>query len=191
MKPKFFKTQKDFRKWFEKYSNKKSELIVGFYKVGSGKPSITWPQSVDEAICFGWIDGVRKSIDKESYMIRFTPRKTGSIWSKINIEKAEELIKNKMMKPEGLKAFSLRKDSKSKVYAYEQKDIKLDKDFENAFKANKKAWDYFQAQPHSYKKQTIWGIMNAKQENTKIKRLNELIADSEAGIHIKRLRWNK
>ena len=95
------------------------------------------------------------------------------------------------MKPEGLKAFSLRKDSKSKVYAYEQKDIKLDKDFENAFKANKKAWDYFQAQPHSYKKQTIWGIMNAKQENTKIKRLNELIADSEAGIHIKRLRWNK
>ena len=113
MKPNFFKTQKDFRKWFEKYSNKKSELIVGFYKVGSGKPSITWPQSVDEAICFGWIDGVRKSIDKESYIIRFTPRKPGSIWSKINIEKAEELIKNKMMKPEGLKAFSLRKDSKS------------------------------------------------------------------------------
>ncbi len=190
MDPKFFKTQKDFRKWFEKNSKKESELIVGFYKVSSGKSSITWPQSVDEAICFGWIDGVRKSIDKESYMIRFTPRKPGSIWSKINIEKAEELIKNKLMKPEGLNAYNLRKESKSKIYAYEQKDVKLDKEFEKIFKANKKAWEYFQAQPPSYKKQTIWGIINAKQESTKIKRLNELIADSEAGVHIKRLRWN-
>ncbi len=190
MDPKFFKTQKDLRKWFEKNSNKESELIVGFYKVSSGKSSITWPQSVYEAICFGWIDGVRKSIDKESYMIRFTPRKTGSIWSKINIEKAEELIKNKLMKPEGLNAYILRKDSKSKIYAYEQKDVALNKDFEKIFKANKKAWEYFQSQPPSYQKQTIWGIINAKQESTKIKRLNELIADSEAGVHIKRLRWN-
>ncbi len=188
MKPIFFKTQKDFRKWFENNSQKESELIVGFYKVSSGKPSITWSQSVDKAICFGWIDGVRKSIDDESYKIRFTPRKPSSIWSKINIDKAEELIKNKMMLPEGLEAFEKRKDSRSKIYAYEQKDVKLDKEFEKIFKANKKAWEYFQSQPPSYKKQTIWGIINAKQESTKIKRLNELIKDSESHQHIKRLR---
>jgi uncharacterized protein YdeI (YjbR/CyaY-like superfamily) len=104
-RPRFFPSQLDFRKWLEKNHNKETELIVGFYKVGTGKPSLTWSQSVDQALCFGWIDGIRKSIDNESYCIRFTPRKPSSNWSAINIKKVEELTKLGLMKPEGTKHF--------------------------------------------------------------------------------------
>src|ERR1700749_1534550 len=120
MEPTFFAKQADFRKWLTKNHEKQKELYVGFYKVGSGKPSITWPQSVDEALCFGWIDGVRKSIDEHSYYIRFTPRKPGSIWSAINIKKIEELTQKGLMYPMGIEAFGKRKENKSKVYAYEK-----------------------------------------------------------------------
>ena len=181
MKPIFFPTQMKFREWLQKNHHKETELLVGFYKVGSGKQSMNWPQSVDEALCFGWIDGVRKSIDSERYCIRFTPRKATSIWSAINIKKMAELIKKGLMQPAWLAAFSKRKETKSKIYAYENEPAKLDPKFEKKLKANKKAWAFFQSQAPSYKNVAIHRIMHAKQEATKLKRLENLIAVSEAG----------
>jgi uncharacterized protein YdeI (YjbR/CyaY-like superfamily) len=166
----------------------KKELWLGFYKTNSGKPSITWPQSIDEALCFGWIDGIRKSIDETSYVIRFTPRKPGSIWSAVNIRKIEELTKNGLMHPAGVKAFNKRDEKKSKIYSFEQKNIQLDKKFEKLFKQNKQAWKFFLSQPPSYQKPALWWIVSAKQETTKQKRLNTLIKDSEEGQRIKQLR---
>ena len=180
MIPIFFPTQKEFRKWLETNHNKETELFVGFYKVNSGKPSITWSQSVDQALCFGWIDGVRKSIDEDSYFIRFTPRKPGSIWSAINIQKMEELTKQGLMQPAGFASYENRKENKSKIYSYEKADVKFTFDFEKQFKANKKAWDYFQSLASSYRKLSTNWVMSAKQETTKLKRLNELIADCQA-----------
>lgn len=180
MIPIFFPTQKEFRKWLETNHNKETELFVGFYKVNSGKPSITWSQSVDQALCFGWIDGVRKSIDEDSYFIRFTPRKPGSIWSAINIQKMEELTKQGLMQPAGFASYENRKENKSKIYSYEKADVKFTSDFERQFKANKKAWEYFQSLASSYRKLSTNWVMSAKQETTKLKRLNELIADCQA-----------
>ena len=189
VQPVFFATQSDFRKWLQKNHRKASELFVGFYKVQSGKPSMTWSQSVDQAICFGWIDGVRKSIDKDSYFIRFTPRKPTSIWSAINIKKVEELTKKGLMQPAGLASFKFKKEHKSKIYAYEKEAVKLSARFEKQFKANKKAWAFFQSLPPSYHRSALDWVMSAKQETTSIKRLNELITDSEAGRKIKRLSY--
>lgn len=181
--PTFFATQAAFRKWLEENHSKATELLVGYYKVDSGKPSMTWSQSVDEALCFGWIDGIRKSIDKYSYSIRFTPRKPTSIWSAVNIAKSEELIKQGLMHPSGLLAFSLRQEHKSKIYSFEIAEVKLSADFEKIFKADKTAWNYFQSLSPSYRKTSTNWVMNAKQESTRIKRLNELIADSKAGTN--------
>jgi len=181
MTPTFFAKQSDLRKWFEKNHEKQTELLVGFYKVGSGKLSITWPQSVDEAICFGWIDGVRKSIDKDSYCIRFTPRRPTSIWSAINIKKVEELTKQGLMKPAGLASFEKREEKKSRIYAYEKEPATLDKNYEKTFKANKKAWTFFKSQAPSYQKVLVHWIMSAKQEATQISRLEKLISSSETG----------
>ena len=155
-------------------------MLVGFYKVGSGKPSMTWSQSVDEALCFGWIDAVRKSIDKESYQIRFTQRKPTSIWSAINIRKIEELTKQGLMRPTGLASFEKRIESKSKIYSYEKDEAALTPNFKKQFKANKKAWEYFQSLAPSYRKVSTHWVMSAKQETTRIKRLNQLITDSAA-----------
>lgn len=179
----FFEKQSDFRKWLKKNHRTETELIVGFYKVGSGKPSMTWPQSVDEALCFGWIDGVRKSIDKDSYQIRFTQRKPSSIWSAVNIRKIEELTAKGLMQPAGLASFEKRTESKSKIYSHEISEVAFSSAFEKQFKANKKAWSYFQSLAPSYKKTSINWVMSAKQDATKIKRLNELIQDSEAGTN--------
>jgi uncharacterized protein YdeI (YjbR/CyaY-like superfamily) len=179
MEATFFEKPADFRKWLEKNHAKKTELLVGFYKVGCDKPSITWPESVDEALCFGWIDGVRKSIDADSYSIRFTPRKPTSIWSAINIKKMEELKKKGLMKPAGLASFEKRKEAKSKIYIYENETAALNKEFEKKFKSNKKAWAFFQAQAPWYKKLTIGRIMNAKQEKTQSSRFEELLKASE------------
>lgn len=175
----FFATPAEFRKWLEKYHNKETELLVGFYKVASGRPSMTWSESVDQALCFGWIDGVRKSIDKESYSIRFTPRKSTSIWSAINIDKMEALTKAGLMKPEGQKAFSLRTESRSKIYSHEKEPVPLDTAYEKQFKKNKLAWDFFMKQAPSYKKVTIHWIMTAKQEKTRQSRLEKTITESE------------
>lgn len=188
-KPTFFPTQSDFRKWLEKNHDKGKELLVGFYKVTSGKQSISWPQSVDEAICFGWIDGIRKSIDEESYSIRFTPRKPSSIWSSVNIKKVEELAKKGLMHSSGIAAFSKRQEKKSAIYSYEKEPETLSKLFLKKFKANKKAWSYFHAMAPSYQRSCVHWVMTAKQEPTKIRRLKELIDDSERGRKIKRLNY--
>lgn len=187
--PLFFKTRSSFRKWFEENHDKATELLVGFYKVNSGKASITRSESVDEAICFGWIDGVRKSINEESYCIRFTPRKPKSIWSTINIKKVEELSRQGLMHPFGIAAFAKRTENKSGIYSYEKEAAILSKDFIKKFKANKKAWKFFQSMPPSYTNTAIHWVMTAKQETTKVKRLEELIRDSEAGRKIKRLNY--
>jgi uncharacterized protein YdeI (YjbR/CyaY-like superfamily) len=183
MKPIFFAKQSDFRKWLQKNHKRETELLVGFYKVGSGKPGMTWSQSVDEALCFGWIDGVRKSIDKDSYQIRFTQRKPTSIWSAINIKKVAELTKQGKMQPAGLASFEKRTEQKSKIYTYENEEAKFTQTFEKEFKANKKAWSYFQSLAPSYKKLSTHWVMRAKQDSTKTKRLSELIGDSEKGIN--------
>jgi uncharacterized protein YdeI (YjbR/CyaY-like superfamily) len=183
MEPIFFLKQSDFRKWFIKNHKKETELIVGFYKRDSGKPSMTWPQSVDEALCFGWIDGVRKSIDKNSYQIRFTPRKPSSIWSGVNIKKVAELTEKGLMQPSGITIFEKRAENKSIIYAFENEEVKFSAAFEKQFKANKKAWEYFQSLAASYRKPSSNWVMNAKQETTQLKRLHALIADSEAGIN--------
>jgi len=183
MAPTFFAKQSDFRKWLQKNHKREAELLVGFYKISSGKPSITWSQSVDEALCFGWIDGVRKSIDKDSYQIRFTRRKPTSIWSAINISKIEELTKQGLMRPAGLASFEKRIESKSKIYSYEKDEVELPPNFKKQFKANKKAWAYFQSLAASYKKISAHWVVSAKQETTKIKRLNQLISDSAAGTN--------
>jgi uncharacterized protein YdeI (YjbR/CyaY-like superfamily) len=181
--PTFFAKQSDFRKWLQKNHKTETELLVGFYKVGSGKPSMTWPESVDQALCFGWIDGVRKSIDKESYQIRFTKRKANSIWSAINIKKIEALKKQGLMQPAGLASFEKRTESKSRLYSYEKDKVELPPNFEKQFKTNKKAWDYFQSLAPSYRKVSTHWVMNAKQETTRLKRLNQLIAESATGTN--------
>ena len=183
MKSIFFSQPSEFRKWLEKNHDKETELVVGFYKVGSGKPSITWSQSVDQALCFGWIDGVRKSIDGDSYTIRFTPRKSSSIWSAVNIAKIKELTKNGLMHPSGLAAFNKRQDSKSGIYSFEKAEISFSPAFEKLFKANKKAWKYFQDLAPSYRKTSMNWVMSAKQPATQLKRINQLIADSESGTN--------
>jgi uncharacterized protein YdeI (YjbR/CyaY-like superfamily) len=185
MQPRFFKTPTAFRKWLAANHAKSSELWVGFYKKNSGKPSIDWPESVDEALCFGWIDGVRKTIDDRSYKIRFSPRKPASIWSAVNIRNVERLTKEKRMQPAGLKAFAARKENRSGVYAYEQRPPELVEPYASQFKKNKAAWKFFQAQPPYYRKTLTWFIVSAKQEETRLKRLNILIEASAQG---KRLR---
>lgn len=180
----FFPTSKEFREWLEENHKKEKELLVGFYKVSTKKLSITWSESVDQALCFGWIDGVRKSIDDESYSIRFTPRKPTSIWSAINIKKVEELTQAGLMNPEGLKAFELRKEEKSAVYSHEKELATLDPEFEKQFKANKKAWEFFNNQAPSYKKVMLHWIMRAKQEKTRLSRLEKTIRESELGKRV-------
>ena len=181
--PIFFSTQTQFREWLENNHNKETELFVGYYKIKSGYPSMTWSQSVDQALCFGWIDGVRKSIDEHSYQIRFTPRKTESVWSPVNLEKIEILKKKGLMQPAGIKIFKNRTESKPYDYAFRQKELKLPSDFESLFKENLKAWDYFKSLAPSFKKLSILWVISAIQDKTKIKRLNELIASSELGTN--------
>jgi len=184
MKPRFFKSPSDFRKWLAANHAKAKELWVGFYKKDSGKRSITWPESVDEALCFGWIDGVRKRIDAESYMIRFSPRKPSSIWSTVNIRNAEKLIREKRMQPAGLKSYEARKDYRSGIYSYEQRSAELVEPYAGKLRRNKAAWKFFQAQPPYYRKMINWWIVSAKQEETRLKRLEKLIELSANGQRV-------
>jgi uncharacterized protein YdeI (YjbR/CyaY-like superfamily) len=178
MNPVFFKDQNEFREWLRKNHDKEAELVVGYYKVSTGKPSMTWSESVDQAICYGWIDGIRRSIDDESYSIRFTPRRPTSIWSKINLKKVEELTKKGLMEKQGLEVFNNRK-SKSGVYSFEKEITKLDEKYEKILRENMAAWEFFSRQAPSYKKNVCNWIMSARQEETKISRLNKLIRSSE------------
>ena len=182
VKPTFFATPAAFRAWLKKHHRTADELWVGFYRKESGKPSITWSESVDEALCFGWIDGIRKKLSDEAYTNRFTPRRPGSNWSAINIAKVELLTKQKRMAAAGVAAFAKRSEAKSRIYTYEQKDvITFEKAFEKAFKASKAAWAFFQAQPPYYRKLMTRWVGGAKQEETRRRRLDKLIAACESG----------
>ena len=178
MTPIFFPTQTKFRKWLQENHETASEIIVGYYNVKSGKGGMNWSESVDQALCFGWIDGVRRKIDEESYCNRFTPRRANSNWSAVNIAKVVELTEKGLMEPAGIAAFAKRQESKSKVYAYENELKQFTGEFEKRFKANEKAWKFFESQANWYKKQMINWVMTAKQEATRRKRLEKLIVES-------------
>ncbi len=178
----FFGTPDDWRRWLVEHHAERREVWVGFHKKGSGRPSITWPEAVDQALCFGWIDGVRKSLDADSYRIRFTPRKPSSTWSSVNIRRVGELTDLGLMHPAGLAAFEARKPERSGVYSYEQRDqAGLDPTHEEQLRANPSAWEFFQAQPPWYRKAATWWIVSAKREATRLKRLATLIECSEQG----------
>jgi uncharacterized protein YdeI (YjbR/CyaY-like superfamily) len=181
MKIKYFKSANDFRRWLKKNHATTQDLWVGYYKKSSQQPSITWPESVDEALCFGWIDGIRKSIDGLRYTIRFTPRRRGSIWSAVNIKRAQELSNKGLMEPAGMAAFDARKENKSGIYSYEQRSVNLDAPYEERLRQNKAAWDFFYAQPSSYRKAISWWVVSAKQEATRLKRLEKLMKESARG----------
>ena len=174
-KPKFFATAADFQAWLDKHHDTAAELLVGYYKVDSGKPSMTWPESVDAALCYGWIDGVRRKIDDESYSIRFTPRKPHSTWSAVNIRRAAELTREGLMRPAGMKAFAAREKSRSAIYAFEQLEIAFDTAQEARFRANPAAGNYFQSKPPWYRKTATWWVISAKRPDTRDKRLRILI----------------
>ena len=185
MNPKFFESPAKFRAWLKANHLKCTELWVGFRKKHTGLPSITWPESVDQALCFGWIDGVRKSLDESSYMIRFTPRRAGSTWSQINIRRARELERLGLMQSSGRKAFESRDAVQTMRYSFEREHAKLPIALERMLKANKLAWSFFQSQPPSYRRTATWWVMTAKREETRVRRLSTLIEDSAAGRRVK------
>lgn len=186
--PGFFARPEQLRAWLKKHHASRAELWVGLYKKGSGKASITWPQLVDELLCFGWIDGVRKSRDAESYVNRVTPRRRGSTWSAVNLKRAGELIGLGLMEPAGLAAYDARDEAKTRRYSFEQERASLGRPYEAEFKRNAKAWSWFSSQPPSYRKTAIWWVVSAKRETTRRRRLQALIRDSESGQRIGPLR---
>ena len=177
----FFKTPAELRRWFAKHHASEDFLWVGFYKKDTGEPSVTWPESVDEALVVGWIDGIRKRIDGQRYKIRFTPRRGGCVWSAINIARVEELAKAGRMRPAGLDAFALRRENRSGIYSYEQRTAALPEPYAAMLAANKRAEAFFAAQPPSYRKLACWWVVSAKQEETRSKRLGKLIDACVAG----------
>ena len=181
MKVRYFKSPSNFRRWLEKNHAITQEVWVGYYKKSSRQPSMTWPESVDGALCFGWIDGIRKSVDDLRYTSRFTPRRRGSIWSAVNIKRVRELSDKGLMKPHGMAAFDARKENRSGIYSYEQRSTNLDAPYEKRLRQNKAAADFFYAQPPSYRKAIGWWVVSAKQEATRLKRLQKLIEESANG----------
>jgi uncharacterized protein YdeI (YjbR/CyaY-like superfamily) len=178
--PTYFETEADFRRWLERNHDRASELPVGFHKKGSGLPSIDWPQARDQALCFGWIDGVRKSLGEAAYTIRFTPRRKGSIWSRVNIERFKALQAAGQMTEAGELAFEEGKE-RTDHYSYENAERSLSAQEEKAFRANKAAWKDFQGRPAGYRKMVLFWITSAKRPETRAKRLATLIEDSAAG----------
>jgi uncharacterized protein YdeI (YjbR/CyaY-like superfamily) len=188
MDPMFFATPDEWRAWLGRHHASAEELWVGFYKRGTGRPSITWPESVDQALCYGWIDGVRRSLGQESYAIRFTPRRAGGTWSKINLKRVGELEALGLMHQAGRTAHAARTAAKSGIYSYERRDqARLAPEQERAFKRNRKAWSYFQSQAPWYRRTATHWVVSAKREETRAKRLATLIADSAAGRRIAQL----
>jgi uncharacterized protein YdeI (YjbR/CyaY-like superfamily) len=192
VKPRFFATPGDFRAWLEAHHDAETELLVGFHKKGSGRESITWPESVDEALCFGWIDGMRRSLSGTAYVIRFTPRKTTSTWSAVNVARVTELTKAGRMRPAGLRAFAARRADRTGVYSFERnKAAKLPEEQEKRLRANRRASAFFDAQPPWYRRTAIHWVISAKRPETREWRLSRLIADSAAGRRIKPLVRNE
>ena len=182
MDPVFFATRDELRAWLERHHADRDELWVGLYKKGSGKPSVTWPEVVDEALCFGWIDGVRRGLGPDSYANRLTPRRPRSNWSAINVKRVGELIEEGRMTPAGLAAFEARTGDRTGVYSYEQRrNAALDAEQERRFRAVPAAWEYFQARPPSYRRSAIHWVTSAKRAETRERRLATLIEDSAAG----------
>lgn len=189
--PTFFATPADFRRWLQKNHKTADELWVGFYKKHTGKPTISYQEAVDQALCFGWIDGIRKSIDDEAYMNRFTPRRKGSIWSRINIKRAQELIDEGLMKPAGAQAFAARDEARTARYSFERDKVAFSPAQLRAFRKNKRAWAFFQKQPPSYQRMATWFVISAKQEATQERRLARVIEDSEAGVRLQAMKPRK
>jgi uncharacterized protein YdeI (YjbR/CyaY-like superfamily) len=177
----YFPKPADLRRWFARHHASAKEVWVGFYKKDSDRESITWPESVAEALCVGWIDGIRKSLDAESYTIRFTPRKAGSIWSAVNMKMAEELIAAGKMKAPGLAAYERRLENRSGIYAYEQRSAELPEEFAEVLRADAAAWADYQKRPPSYRKRVNWWVLSAKTEVTRRKRLQQLLEASAEG----------
>jgi len=191
MKPTFFKTQQAFRKWLGQHHAEVAELWVGFHRRDSGKGGITYPQALDEALCFGWIDGLRKTVDESRYMVRFTPRKLDSIWSAINTRRVDELIAQGHMQKPGLAVFEGRDRKKSQRYSYERYNCRLGAAQERQFKVNPKAWEFFRTQAPWYQRTATWWVISAKREETRLKRLATLIAHSDKGRKIAPLDYPK
>lgn len=188
----FFTAAAAWREWLAAHHVTAAELQVGFYKRDAGRPSITYQEALDEALCYGWIDGVRKGLDEASYTIRFTPRKPRSNWSAVNIRRVEELLRLGRMQPPGIQAYEARDAERSRIYSYEQEQHALTEAFQQQFRANGAAWSFFQAQPPSYRKVASYWVMSAKQEATRLRRLAALIADSAEGRRLTILtRWQK
>ena len=182
MQPKFFPTQKHFRQWLEKNHDRVTELVVGFHKKSAGRKSITYAQALDEALCFGWIDGVRKRLEDTSYTIRFTPRKPRSIWSLINVRHVERLKESGQMHESGLRVFNMRDEKRTGIYSFENEPKEFSKEYLSRFQRNPKAWDFFKTQPPGYRRLMTFWVMSAKKNETQLRRLNQLIEHSEQGI---------
>ena len=187
MEPRFFATPADLGAWFAENHAREGELWVGFHKRGSGRPSITWAEAVDEALCVGWIDGLTKRVDETSYKIRFTPRKARSTWSLRNVERVAELTEQGRMLPAGIEAFERRTADNTGIYSFEQETVELAPAYERELKANAKAWEFFSSKPPSYRRPAINWVMSAKREETRLRRLATLIEDSAEGRTIKPL----
>jgi uncharacterized protein YdeI (YjbR/CyaY-like superfamily) len=187
--PTFFATAAELRSWLSEHHESATELLVGFWKVGSGRPSITWPESVDAALRYGWIDGVRRRLDDASYTIRFTPRRPRSIWSAVNVATAEELMAAGQMSPAGLAAYAARRVDRTAVYSHEQGgDLDLAPDEEARLRAVPGAWDFLVAQPGSYRRAVVHWVRSAKRPETRERRLETLVAECAAGRHVAQFR---
>jgi uncharacterized protein YdeI (YjbR/CyaY-like superfamily) len=187
MTPRFFSTPQAFRRWLQTNHDRIQELWVGFHKRHTGRASITWPEAVDQALCFGWIDGIRKSIDEESYMIRFTPRKARSIWSAVNLRRFDALVKQGVVQPAGLRAHERRDENRTNRYSFENRDKELDPRYRKQFRANRAAWEFFTSQAPWYQHTASWWVISAKKEETRLRRLQILIDCSEKGKRIPQL----
>jgi uncharacterized protein YdeI (YjbR/CyaY-like superfamily) len=183
--PIFFSSPGAWRAWLEEHHERETEVLVGFYKKATGRAGMSWSQSVDEALCFGWIDGVRRRIDEHSHSMRFTPRKPRSTWSSVNIEKAERLIADGRMRPAGLSAFHARSEERSRIYSFEQGDVELPADALRRLRANAVAWSYWQSRPAGYRRVAAWWVISAKRPETRARRLETLIEDCAAGCLIR------
>jgi uncharacterized protein YdeI (YjbR/CyaY-like superfamily) len=185
MAPRFFRSREAFRAWLGKHHAAETELWVGFYRKASGKGGLTYPESVDEALCFGWIDGVKKRVDEASYMHRFTPRTRDSYWSAVNTKRFTQLVKSCVVAPPGLEAFERRDRKKTEKYSFERKSPAFDPVVERAFKANADGWAFFRAQPPGYQRLLTFWVMSAKQESTRLRRLDMLAAKSAKGERLR------
>jgi uncharacterized protein YdeI (YjbR/CyaY-like superfamily) len=181
MKAKFFRTPAEFRRWLERHHERASELLVGFHRVGSGRASIRWTEAVDEALCFGWIDGVRRRLDASSYTIRFTPRRPGSVWSAVNTRRARALAAGGRLAAAGLRAFEARRPNRSGHYSYEQRPAALVPPYSSMLERNAPARKFFEAQAPSYRRAATWWVLSAKKEETRLKHARTLVKLSAKG----------